>query len=177
MGWHGDDCGTTFAEGSDNIVPILTAGHFNVSRKNFTQVVSKYKIIVVGFSAYTCHRCIQTENEYKNLSDRLLNLKVPFARANADNMKSIALEVGAGELPAIVVFMKLRPLLYKGVHTAEAISTFVKKQLEKPAKVLSSVNDVVNFINSRTGPQYSVSTIMVVGFFSGRRENLDLNYL
>eukprot|EP01036_Dinobryon_divergens_P028294 gene28294-37225_t len=81
-------------------------------------------------------------------------------------MKSIALEVGAGELPAIVVFMKLRPLLYKGVHTAEAISTFVKKQLEKPAKVLSSVNDVVNFINSRTGPQYSVSTIMVVGFFS-----------
>ena len=82
-------------------------------------------------------------------------------------MKSIALEVGAGELPAIVVFMKLRPLLYKGVHTAEAISTFVKKQLEKPAKVLSSVNDVVNFINSRNGPQYSVSTIMVVGFFSG----------
>ena len=129
---------------------------------------------MVGFSAYTCHRCIQTESEYKNLSDRLLNLKVPFARANADNMKSIALEVGAGELPAIVVFMKLRPLLYKGVHTAEAISTFVKKQLEKPAKVLSSVNDVVNFINSRTGPQYSVSTIMVVGFFSGRRENLDL---
>ncbi len=165
VGYHGDDCGTTFADES-NFIPILSAGHFNLTRKNFTQTVTKHKILLVGFSSYNCHRCIQAEGDYANVSQRLLNLKVPFARANADAMKSLALEFSATELPALVLFVKQRPVLYKGVHSAEAVVTFVKKQLEKPLRVLRTVGEVNEFVESRSSPQYSVSTLMVVGFFS-----------
>jgi thioredoxin-like negative regulator of GroEL len=164
-GFIGDDCGTTFADATD-IVPILTAGHFNVTRKNFTQVVSRHKFMAVGFSSYNCHKCIAVEPAYRNLSEALRELSIPFGRADADKMKSIAAEVGATELPALVFFQKLRPILYKGVHSAEAIMTFVRKQLEPPAKLLKTVADVTNFLDSRESGNFGMSTTMTVGFFS-----------
>ncbi len=66
VGYLGDDCSTTFARG-DRIVPILTAGHFNVTRKNITQTVSKHKHLLIGFSSYACHKCIQPEPEYEDI--------------------------------------------------------------------------------------------------------------
>ncbi len=81
-------------------------------------------------------------------------------------MKSLALEFGASELPALVLFVKQRPLLYKGVHSAEAVVTYIKKQLEKPVKSLATVADVTAFTSSRNSSKYSLSTLMVVGFFS-----------
>lgn len=164
-GFIGDDCGTTFADASD-IVPILSAGHFNITRKNFTQVVSKHKLILVGFSSYNCHKCIQIEPAYRNISDQLRELSIPFGRADADKMKSIVAEVGAIDLPALVLFQKMRPILYKGVHSSEAVMSFVQKQLNPPAKVLKTVADVTNFLDSRTSSNFGVSTAMTVGFFS-----------
>eukprot|EP01034_Spumella_vulgaris_P021743 gene21743-27797_t len=81
-------------------------------------------------------------------------------------MKSLAQEFGAIELPALVLFNRQRPLLYKGVHSSEAVVTYIRKQIEPPVKVLNSVNDVTDFLASRSLPKYSVSTLMVVGFFS-----------
>eukprot|EP01032_Pedospumella_encystans_P008406 gene8406-9984_t len=164
-GFIGDDCGTTFADAND-IVPILSAGHFNITRKNFTQVVSKHKLILVGFSSYNCHKCIQIEPSYRNISNQLRELNIPFGRADADKMKSIVAEVGATDLPALVLFQKMRPILYKGAHSAEAVMTYINKQLSPPAKVLKTVADVTNFLESRTSANHGISTSMTVGFFS-----------
>ena len=164
-GFIGDDCGTTFADAND-IVPILSAGHFNITRKNFTQVVSKHKLILVGFSSYNCHKCIQIEPSYRNISNQLRELSIPFGRADADKMKSIVAEVGATDLPALVLFQKMRPILYKGAHSAEAVMTYINKQLSPPAKVLKTVADVTNFLESRTSANHGISTSMTVGFFS-----------
>lgn len=164
-GFIGDDCGTTFADAND-IVPILSAGHFNITRKNFTQVVSKHKQILVGFSSYNCHKCIQIEPSYRNISNQLRELNIPFGRADADKMKSIVAEVGATDLPALVLFQKMRPILYKGAHSAEAVMTYINKQLSPPAKLLKTVADVTNFLDSRTSANHGISTSMTVGFFS-----------
>eukprot|EP01032_Pedospumella_encystans_P022442 gene22442-25423_t len=164
-GFIGDDCGTTFADAND-IVPILSAGHFNITRKNFTQVVSKHKLILVGFSSYNCHKCIQIEPSYRNISNQLRELNIPFGRADADKMKSIVAEVGATDLPALVLFQKMRPILYKGAHSTEAVMTYINKQLSPPAKVLKTVADVTNFLDSRTSANHGISTSMTVGFFS-----------
>lgn len=48
-------------------------------------------------------------------------MKVPFGRANADDMKSIALEVNAVELPSLVLFHKLRPLYYKVLYSFKSL--------------------------------------------------------
>ena len=169
-GFIGDDCGTTFVDDVNDIVPILTAGHFNITRKNFTDVVSKNKLLLVGFSSYTCHKCIQIEPAYRNISASLKELKIPFGRANVDQMKSIATEVGAVDLPALVLFYKMRPILYKGSHNAEAVLTYVQKQLDKPAKTLKTVSDVTSFLGSRRSENYGISTSMVVGFFSEHQD-------
>ena len=164
-GYIGDDCGTTFADTSD-IVPILTAGHFNITRKNFTQIISQHKLILVGFSSYNCHKCITIEPSYRNISEQLRELSIPFGRANADKMKSIAAEVGAIELPALVLFHKLRPILYKGSHSTDAVMNYIHKQLEPPAKLLKSINEVNLFLNQQSNSNYGISTSMTVGFFT-----------
>lgn len=107
VGYLGDDCGTTFVSEGQRVVPILSAGHYNLTRKNFTSAVIKNKLILVGFSAHSCHRCIVVEPEYEKISDALMSLGIPFARADTDKMKSIALEHEASELPALVLFQKV----------------------------------------------------------------------
>lgn len=68
VGYHGDDCGvsksTTLALHNPHpslgfvdepeIVPILTAGDYNLTRKNFTNAITQNKMILVGFSSYSC---------------------------------------------------------------------------------------------------------------------------
>lgn len=169
IGYIGDDCGTTYTN-NEQIIPILGAGHFNVTRKNFTQTIIKNKFILVGFSSINCDKCIVVETEYEKISSKLLDMKVPFGRANADELKSIALENGATELPSLILFNKQRPLLFKGVHQSESIVAFVEKQLGLPYKQLNTVDEVEKFISSRNDEKYIVSTIMVIGFFSEHKD-------
>lgn len=170
-GWHGDSCKHTFSDDDqDNIIPILTAGHYNVTTKNFTQAIIKNKVILVGFSAYSCYKCISVEADYKNISDILLDMKIPFARANADNLKSIALEHGASDVPSLVFFQKQRPILYKGVHSVEPVIAYIKKQMNPALILLKNVSSVQDFLLSRKNPEYSISTVMVIGFFSEHKD-------
>jgi thiol-disulfide isomerase/thioredoxin len=110
-GYHGDDCGHTFVKEGEPVVPILSAGHYNLTRKNFTSGITKNKFILVGFSAYSCHRCIAVEPEYEKVKNALTILDIPFARADVDQMKSIALEHEANELPALVLFHKVHLII------------------------------------------------------------------
>jgi len=148
-GWHGDACKYTFADEKDNIIPILTAGHYNITRKTFTKEIIKNKFILIGFSAYSCYKCISFESEYMKISQQLLQLKIPFGRVNADDLKSIALEHGAADVPSLVFFNKQRPLLYKGVHSVEAVVAYVKKQMNPALIQLKNVTAVQEFIESR----------------------------
>ena len=79
-------------------------------------------------------------------------------------------EFGVTSLPALVLFKKQRPLLFNGVHTAAAVEAFVKKQVEPALKPLKTAADVTDFFASRSDPKYSLSTLMVVGFFSDHEE-------
>lgn len=164
-GYVGDDCGTTFAQ-SENLVPILTAGHFNVTKKNITQTLGKHKHILLGFSSYSCHKCIQVEPEYVKIAEEMKKRKIPFARANADSMKSITLEFGAQSLPSLVYVHKLKPTLYKGVHSVAAVTQYIDKQTGPPLTKLNTVEAVYEFFYARKQPRFAVSTIMAVGFFS-----------
>lgn len=107
QGYHGDDCASSFVTEGQRIVPILSAGHYNLTRKNFTSAIIKNKLILVGFSAYSCHRCISVESEYEKIADELALRGISFARADVGQMKSIAFEHQATELPALVLFQKV----------------------------------------------------------------------
>ena len=88
----------------------MNAGHFNLTRKNFTQEVNKNKLILVGFSSYRCHKCIMSETAYDSVAESMHELDIPFARADAPSLKGIVAESGLESLPSIVLYKKKRPI-------------------------------------------------------------------
>lgn len=172
-GYHGDDCAHTYVAVGDGdpIIPILGAGHFNTSKKDFPSLVLKSTRLLVGFSSYYCHRCIVIEKEYARIAEYLKNVSIPFARANADEMKSIALEHEANEVPSLIYFHKQRPWHYRGSHDAKAVITYIKKQLQAPVTSLKSVEDINSFISyGSNNDSLSLSTVSVIGFFSSHQD-------
>mgnify|MGYP003385852118 FL=1 len=163
-GYHGDSCAVTFGDES-NLIPILSAGHFNITRKNYTSTL-------VGFSSYTCFKCIQAEPEYEILSKELAAMKIPipFGRMNVDKAKSIANEHGINELPRLIYFKKQKPIPYHGYTDARSVVEFIRKVTGSPFKILHSIEDVDSFITSRVAnldeAPISLSKVVVIGFFS-----------
>lgn len=135
-GYTGDDCGTTFApEEGEELIPILHAGHLNVtSKKELSGLLKKQSsdvaAVVLGFSSPNCHRCIVVENEYdamlkqidrdegiavtnygKNGKASTTRHKILLGRVDvmgSDSMKEIAQDFGINEIPAIVVFPTIK---------------------------------------------------------------------
>ena len=104
-------------------------------------------------------------------------MKIPFARGNVDKMKDIALEANAMDLPSIVMFRKLDVHVYRGVQTNESMTAYVKKLTGKPLKQLKSIDDVNDFIEYRNSSAASLSTSMVIGFFSGKNKSSGVRLL
>ena len=171
LGYVGDDCSHTFAAEEDMIVPILTAGDFNLTRKNFTSALNKHKYMLVGFSSPTCHKCIRAEPEYLKIQESLHGMepKIPFARADTAKMSKLAEDFGVNSVPTLVLFKQRRPIVYNGVHSVEAVKMFVQKQTGKAYLQLNTVESVKKFFDDRNDPKYSLSTVMVVGFFSDHK--------
>ena len=167
LGYHGDSCSITFGD-ENNLVPILTAGHFNVTRKNFTSTINKYASvgILIGFSSYKCFKCIRAEPDYKLIAARLNTMQIPFGRADVDNMKAIAKENAITELPSLVYFRKNVAIRYNGYTSESAVINFIKKLTGPPIVKLDSLESVHKFIESRKEEMYSPATLIVIGFFS-----------
>jgi len=53
-------------KGEGIIIPLLSAGHFNItSRQDLQASQAKYPILLVGFSSSACHRCLKVEKDYQ----------------------------------------------------------------------------------------------------------------
>jgi hypothetical protein len=171
VGYHGDDCSETYALDESNIIPILGSGHFNVTKKDFPSLVKKSPMLLVGFSSKNCHRCIQAEYSYKNISDYLYTVNIPFARADADEMKSIALDYESQDVPSLVFFKKGRHIPYRGYHDSAAVIQYIQKQLHPPVTILQSVDTVEAFLSSfHNNASLPMTTVAVIGFFSSHQD-------
>ena len=100
VGYHGEDCSYTFSASADQIVPILTAGDFNLTKKNMTKSLKKHTVLLVGFSARSCHKCVRVESEYAAALPLLgkLEKRVPFGRIDAAKCRKLAQRYGATAL-------------------------------------------------------------------------------
>ena len=177
IGWSGDDCRTSFIDGlnsNQSIIPVLAAGHYNLTRKTAKAHIDKSKVLLVGFSTPACQKCILVEQEYAALTLLLDTLEPPvqFARLDTSLMRSIALEYGANEVPSLVLFQKGRPAMYRGPHTASGVLAFVKKVTGRAITRLDSAEAVRAFTQSDPADQKTMTSrealphMFVVGFFS-----------
>jgi thiol-disulfide isomerase/thioredoxin len=165
LGYHGDDCRTTFANES-NLLPIMSQGHYNLTKSNYSSAISKNKYILIGISSYSCLKCISVETEYEKISNSLRDLKIPFARASGDKLKSLVSDNEITSLPALVFYNKRKAVVYQGYHALEPVLEFIRKQTGEPTTHLKSVEAVNNFIELRNARKHSLSTVHVIGFFS-----------
>lgn len=166
-GWAGEDCNVRLTR-EEVVVPILSAGHINVTINTIHSTIQSYKHLVIGFSSLHCRACFAVEAEYKKLAEYLAEKNVMFARANADEMKSMCSKLGVRNLPALVVFHSKLPHLYRGVHSYEHFKRYIEKTvIEPPLKVLEtieSVNQFKTFTAINEGAQ--INSVHVIGFFS-----------
>ena len=85
LGFHGETCDVFYHNINHEVVPILSAGHRNItSMKKLNKYMKKHDVIVMGYSRPSCAKCIGVEPYYKNLSQGLRKLRVPFFRVNTD---------------------------------------------------------------------------------------------
>jgi hypothetical protein len=99
VGYHGEDCGTSFLPGGGGsgggggagggpapvALPILSAGHVNVTRGSHRALVAATKrvpagspkgVLVLGYSDPDCARCVAFEPEYATLAGALKGIGV-----------------------------------------------------------------------------------------------------
>ena len=166
VGWFGDDCRHSFAASSGDaegaIVPILGAGDYNLTAKNFSKAVQRKSHTLVGFSNHHCHKCIMHERVYAATHTKLQALGIPFARANSDLFRTQLQELNIHEMPALVLYKKGRANPYVWTHSTEAISAWVEKQLAPAVTPLASIEDVLTFTDQQP-PESSLNDIAARG--------------
>ena len=182
-GFHGDDCGTTYAPNNgQDIIPILGAGHFNLTSKKALKTMldggKGIAAVILGFTSPDCHRCITAEYQYDTFlkdieksgggieaisaskgsgkREKTTN-KVKFGRVDisaSEEMKLLALELGATDIPSLVVFPTVksaskrekRGVLYQGHQHHIDIRRFVEKLISGPMRPLTTTEEAERFL-------------------------------
>jgi hypothetical protein len=216
-GYHGEDCSWTFVAGGgggggatprrarvgdssnhDMIPPpaILSVGSVPpLTARSFRRATRDAPVLLVGFSSYSCTRCIAVEREYALALPKLDALGVPFARVNTDAERRLLRDRPEFENifpPAIFVCgnrapFKPRCLQYDGLHLAEDIVAFARRVRGDVAPRVASMHGILDVLSScakplRPGgaagtsgsatPDFSAPALsaesVAIGFFSGR---------
>ena len=91
-------------------------------------------------------------------------MQIPFARADADKVKSLVEGNEISTLPALVFYNRRKAVVYEGYHAVEPVVEFIQKQIGEPVRQLRSVADVDSFVDLRSSRRYALSTVHVVRF-------------
>ena len=65
-----------------NVIPIMSVGDFNLTKKGFSKALKKHSTILVGFTSPGCLKCIRAELEYVKVHEILQGKKVPIVYAH-----------------------------------------------------------------------------------------------
>ncbi len=76
-GFHGEDCSIAYVDDGAPALPVLSAGHFNATKKSHRQWIKRTQsltmggappLVLFGYSSVTCARCVVFEREYELLT-------------------------------------------------------------------------------------------------------------
>ena len=146
-GWHGDDCSHSLI-GGNATVHTLTAGHFNVTAKNFSKLLKKFDVAVVAFGSRACLRCVGAEQAYAAAAPGLKALGVPLARADADVpfFRELLQELQLGSMPQVVAYRRSHAAPFTGAHAPDALVAFARKLKGEAAPRLTTLNAALRFL-------------------------------
>jgi len=128
---------------------------------NFDTVVSANPVLFVEFYAPWCGHCKHLAPEYEKAATELKG-RVPLAKVDADSAtnKPLASRFEIQGFPTLKLFRNGKPTDYQGERSAEAIVSFLKRQVAPAVTTLSTTEDVDKFSKD--------DTIVLVGFFDNK---------
>ena len=149
-GYIGLGCGTRLVQDDLDIYPTLTVGSYNLTDQNYTSIVNKKKMIVIGFSSLSCIRCITAENEYYNLFKYYLMVnKIDFARVNVDDNQFIVSQYHPFVPPHIKICQYGKCYSYENAHNAKSMIKYIQKLAKEPSIKLFNLQGVKLFLNEK----------------------------
>jgi len=146
-GWTGDDCSHSLV-GGNATVQTLTAGHFNVTAKNWTKLLKKKDVVFIAFGSRSCLRCVGAETAYADAAPLLKKMGVPLARADADEpfFRELLQDLQLESMPQVVAYRKLFAMPYSGLHAPNELVAFARKLKQAAAPSLASLNAALSFL-------------------------------
>jgi len=129
-----------------------------LTEKTFDDVVNKGELTLVEFFAPWCGHCKSLAPEYSAAATELKSLdpSIVLATVDATAESSVSSRFGVSGYPTLKIFRKGSDSEYKGPRDAKGIVSYMLKQVGPSAKLLSSADEVKNFINHRD--------VSIVGF-------------
>ena len=126
----------------------LTAGHFNVTAKNWTKLLKKKDVVFIAFGSRSCLRCVGAETAYAAAAPLLKKMGVPLARADADEpfFRELLQDLQLGSMPQVVAYRKLFAMPYQGVHAPDELVHFARKLKQAAAPSLLTLNAALAFL-------------------------------
>ena len=123
---------------SENGVTILTDSTFD-------KLINKNPYLLVLFYAPWCPHCQKFHPVYEKAAATLSKKGLTLAKVDVTVEKNVAQKYGINGLPTIFLFIKGRPIEYRGERAESDIINFIYKKLKNPCKLLNTTEEVEKF--------------------------------
>ena len=133
---------------------MLTAGHFNVTAKNWTKLLKKKDVVFIAFGSRSCLRCCSAvETSYAAAAPLVKKMGVPLARADADEpfFRELLQDLQLGSMPQVVAYRKLFAMPYSGLHAPNELVAFARKLKQAAAPFIVIVECGAHLPRRRLG--------------------------
>ncbi len=77
-----------------------------VNSSNIEEIIKKYRVVVLFFTAEWCGPCITMQNALRDIASRVLRDDVVFGKVDVDRSYSIAERYNIQHIPAVLVIVK-----------------------------------------------------------------------
>lgn len=128
------------------LAKLMLSASIKLDDKNFDEITSKNKSMVIEFWDPWCHHCKAFKPTWNQLTNNS-KFDVIFADTNCVENKAFCKKISRNGYPQVLFYDPDRKTFieYDGPMTVEAIETFIHKQINFPIIFLESDNDLNSY--------------------------------
>lgn len=155
-----------------NCVDIqLDEGVLVLNKDNFDSAINDNENVLVEFYAPWCGHCKALAPEYAKAAKKLeeQGSAIKLAKVDATEESELAEKFAVRGYPTLKFFKRANALDYGGGRTADDIVTWLLKKTGPPAKILTTKDEALTFVND--------NNVAIIGFFKDQESEKAKTFL